>query len=173
MKDTPEDITALQRLVESSIERAGPYLRESFQMPGHSLSARQFVAHLRSETTVALATVTSRGEPRVAPVGAFFVRGRFMIPTLRTSARCSHVLRNPAISLSYYEGNDLAVIVHGSARCFGSEAPEFMEADALQRELTKSSVTQWGRPSDAVFLRVDAVRFYTFARYPERFPETV
>jgi hypothetical protein len=42
--------------------------------------------------------------------------------------------KRPAVSLTYYEGNDLAVIVHGRAVALGPDNPSFAELDALQRE---------------------------------------
>src|SRR5690348_8421490 len=101
----------LEEVLASSIERAGPYLRESFQMPEHSLSAAQLERHLQGkEWTIALATVTAKGEPRVGPIGSIFHDGRFNAPILRTAARVKHVMRNPAVSVSLYDGIDFAVI---------------------------------------------------------------
>jgi hypothetical protein len=39
MRETAADLERLQALLDDSIERAGPFLRSSFQLPGHSLSA--------------------------------------------------------------------------------------------------------------------------------------
>ena len=169
MYETAEDVENLRRLIESSIEHAGPYLRKALEMPERSLSAKQLVAVFDQDRTVVLATTTSKCEPRVAPIGAVLVRGHFMIPTLRTSARCRHIARNPAVSLSYHEGNELAVIVHGSARLVGPDGHEFAEAESLQRQSAKTSVSEWGRPGEAVFVRVEATRLFTFAREPQRY----
>lgn len=38
------------------------------------------------------------------------------MPTIRGAARARHLARRPAVSLSYFEGETLAVIVHGQAR---------------------------------------------------------
>src|SRR5260370_41016813 len=43
MRETQEDIERLQGLLDSSIERAGAFLRRSFQMPEHSLTAQQLI----------------------------------------------------------------------------------------------------------------------------------
>jgi hypothetical protein len=113
VKETPEDLRQLQELLDRSVERAGDFLKSAFQMPDHSLSAGQLVRHLRGVCHVALATTTQRGEPRVAPIHALFYRGRFHVPTVATAARARHVAQRPAVSLTYYEGSDLAVIAHG------------------------------------------------------------
>jgi hypothetical protein len=70
MKETPEDLKNLQDLLDESIERAGAFLRNSFEMPELSLSAGELVEVLHGSLTVAFSTITARDEPRVAPVGA-------------------------------------------------------------------------------------------------------
>ena len=57
MRETPEDIQRLQALLDNSIERAGAFLRRSFQMPEHSLTAQQLIDCWLDVQTVALATV--------------------------------------------------------------------------------------------------------------------
>ena len=66
----------LQALLDHSITQASPFLRASFEMPEHSLSAAQVIAHLQGSLTVALATSTARAEPRVAPIGALYTYAR-------------------------------------------------------------------------------------------------
>jgi hypothetical protein len=70
MRETQEDIERLQALLDNSIERAGAFLRRSFQMPQHSLAAQQLIDCWPDVQTVALATVTTKGEPRIAPISA-------------------------------------------------------------------------------------------------------
>ena len=164
-------MTTLQELLDASIARAGEYLRRSFRMPQHSLNAAQLTNHLEGEPiTIALATVTSKGEPRVAPVGAIFHAGRFAVPILRTAARVKHVRRNPAVSLSLDEDNDFAVIVHGKARVV-QDGDEFDALVARQRATGEGgTVLSWGPREEVAFLVVDPDVMFTFARYPDRFP---
>ncbi|MEA2394131.1 MAG: hypothetical protein QOJ82_2022, partial [Solirubrobacteraceae bacterium] len=115
MRETAADLQRLQALLDDSVARASPFLRSSFQMPERSLSAERLAAHLQGSLTVALATVTARGEPRVAPIAALFLRGSFHVPTVAESARARHVAQRPGVSLTYFEGTDLAVIAHGHA----------------------------------------------------------
>jgi len=168
MHETPNDLSALQDLLDRSIASAGAFLHNSFEMPAHSLSARQLVAYLTGLRTVALATVTARGEPRVAPTGAFFYRGRFAIPTVRSAARARHVAARPAVSLTLYDGNDLAIIAHGQAAISTTDDPDFAALESLQRAANGTSVRDWG--DDGVYLRVTAHALYTYARQPERYP---
>jgi hypothetical protein len=65
------------------------------------------------------------------------------------AAQARHLAARPAVSLTYYEGNDLAVIAHGQVAA-GKESPR-------------------GWSGDAVYLRLDAQRLFTYAREPERY----
>jgi hypothetical protein len=167
MKETKEDIELLQGLVDHSIEKAGNYLRACFEMPQHSLTANQIVRHMQGFKTVALATGTAQGEPRVAPVGSIFYRGQFHIPTVTSAARARHVAKRPAVSLSYFDSNDLAIIVHGNGEVLAQEHPDFGELDGILKEINGRGVLDWG---DGVYIRVLADKLFTFARHPEQFP---
>ncbi len=167
MHETTDDIVELEALLQRSIEQAGPFLRSSFEMPEKSLAARQLCRALDGIQTVAIATVTAKGEPRAAPIGAFLYRGRFYIPTTMESARVRHVRRRPGISLTRFDGIDFAVIVHGDAVVLGEEDPDFEILERIQRELTGSTVLDWGT---GAFIRVEATACYTFARFPDQFP---
>jgi hypothetical protein len=46
MRETPEDIERLQALLDTSIERAGAFLRRSFQIPQHSLTPQQLIDYV-------------------------------------------------------------------------------------------------------------------------------
>jgi hypothetical protein len=167
MKETADDLTWLQGLLERSIERAGAFLRSSFEMPEHSLSAAQLVRYLDGIPTVALATVTAQSEPRVAPIGAVFWRARFHIPTVATAARTRHLRARPAVSLTYYAGNDLAVLVHGRASIVMPDDALFGDLDVYHRSQSGGQgVNDWG---EGVFLRIEPDVLYTYARYPEQF----
>lgn len=167
MNETRQDLRDLTDLIDRSNSGAGTFLRSSFEIPDKSLSAGQLIHRLAGVVTIALGTVTSTGSPRVAPVIALFYRGKFHIPTVRNALRTRHVLANPEISLTLYEGIDFAVIVHGRAAIVGPHDREFEDLVALQVEHSGSSVVDWGDP---LFLRVDPTHLYTFARYPEQFP---
>jgi nitroimidazol reductase NimA-like FMN-containing flavoprotein (pyridoxamine 5'-phosphate oxidase superfamily) len=168
VRETPADLERLQALLDESIERASPFLRSSFERPAHSLSAAQLAGHLQGSLTVAFGTVTARGEPRVAPINAVFLRASFYIPTVAEAARARHLAQRPGASLTYYEGTDMAVVAHGHARIVEQEDPDFAELDAVQLELGKESPRSW--EGHGVYLHLQAARLYTFARHPEGFP---
>jgi hypothetical protein len=167
VREAAADLERLQAVLDSSREAAGPFLRSSFEMPEHSLTAAQLVAHLQGSLTVALATVTARREPRVAPINALFVHGAFCVPSVAQAARARHLAARPAASLTYYEGNDLAVIAHGQVALLRDGDPAFDEVDALQVQAGMESPRGWS--GDAVYLRLDAQRLFTYAREPARY----
>ena len=164
MQETPADLERLQAVLDRSMERAGPFLRASFEMPARSLSAAQLAARLHGSLTVALATVTARGEPRVAPIAAFLLRAVFYIPTVAEAARTRHLMRRPAVSLTYFEGIELAVIVHGRAAVVPEPDPAFAALDAVQRAIGNQSVREWA--GTGVYLCIEPATVATFARRP-------
>ncbi|GCE08460.1 pyridoxamine 5'-phosphate oxidase family protein [Dictyobacter aurantiacus] len=166
MKETPEDLQHLQIILDQSFEQAGSFLRHSFQMPDHSLSAAQLVRYLQGFTYIAFATATSRGEPRVAPIGSLFYRGHFYLPTTMSALRVKHIKRQSAVSLTHFAENSLAIIVHGHARILIPTHPEFAVIEQIQRAIQQGSPREWG---DGAYLRVEADVIYTYARYPERY----
>jgi hypothetical protein len=167
VRETAADLQRLQTLLDESAEQASPFLRSSFQIPAHSLTAAQLAAHLQRSLTVALGTVTARGEPRVAPVGAFFLRASFYVPTVAEAARAQQLARRPGASLTYFEGTDLAVVAHGQATILDEDHPDFAELDAIQVESGNESVRGW--QGQGVYLHLHAAKLFTFARDPERY----
>ena len=168
MRETPGDLEQLQELLDASTS-SGP--ASSCAAPSRCPSVPCRQPNWRGvldghPTTVALATTTAKGEPRVAPTDALFYRGFFHVPTVAASARARHVLKRPAVSLTYYEGNDLAVIVHGRAVALGADDPSFAKLDVLQREHGESP-SEWG---EGIFLRVEADVLYTYTSDPRRYP---
>ncbi len=164
MRETEDDVAWLQTVIDHSIESAGPYLRSSFRMPTHSLSPEQLVTLLDGILEVALATVTAKGEPRISPTGALFWRGRFYVPTLAAAARVKQLRRNHAVSLTYYQGVDIAVIVHGRAAFIEPSDEDFAELYELQQETSGQNVRGWGE--NPLYIRVDPDVIHSFARDP-------
>jgi hypothetical protein len=170
MHETSTDLTRLQELLDDSAQRASQFLRYSFEMPEHSLTAEQLAVHLNGSLTVALATVTDRGEPRVAPINAFFIRASFYIPTVAQSARARHLAKRPAASLTYYEGDALAVIAHGHVNIMDGQHPDFAELDATQVQAGNQSVTEWH--GNGIYLQLQPATLYTYAGTASDYPAT-
>jgi pyridoxine/pyridoxamine 5'-phosphate oxidase len=167
VRESASDLARLDRLLSDSITRASPFLRSAFEMPSHSLSAAQLATHLAGSLTVALATVTASGEPRVAPIAAFLLRGGFYVPTVAESARARHLAARPGASLTYYEGIDLAVLAHGRAEIIAATDPRFAELDETQVACGNQSVREWN--GEGVYLHIEPESLYTYAREPDRY----
>ncbi|MHB8574069.1 MAG: pyridoxamine 5'-phosphate oxidase family protein [Dehalococcoidia bacterium] len=170
MHETTADLERLQATIDRSIAEAGPFLRSSFQMPEHSFSAQQLVEFFGDNRVVALATATASGAPRVAPIGCFLNGGVFYIPTTRAAARSRMIARRPRVSLTAFEGIDLAVIVHGSARLIDEGAPEFDRLDAahLAGGMSSTSVRTWGKGGDGCFIAITPETLVSFTRVVSR-----
>ncbi|HXX77997.1 MAG TPA: GNAT family N-acetyltransferase [Ktedonobacteraceae bacterium] len=165
MRETQEDIERLQALLDHSIERAGAFLQRSFQMPEHSLTAQELIDYWQGAQTVAVATVTTKGEPRIAPIGSLLYHGEIYLPTVATAARTRHVMKRPAISLTLFRENELAIIVHGDAAIISPDHEDFETLESILYETTHTKAGEWG---EGVYLHIRAQAIYTYNRHPHR-----
>ncbi len=161
MRETRQEVERLQSLLDESYARAGPHLRTIFR-PELRFSAEELVDYFTGRRQIAVGTVTARGEPRVAPVDALLLDGKFHFGTHRSAARVRHLRANPAISLTYYERDELAVVVHGTAALveFGDDGFVSLDEAFLR--------VYGGTPSTAdegtVYVRVEPATMFTYAR---------
>jgi uncharacterized pyridoxamine 5'-phosphate oxidase family protein len=115
MHETGQDLEDLQRLLDTSYARAGEHLR-SIWGEDSRLGADGVSAELEGVQILDLATVTPRGEPRVAPVDGLFFRGHFWFGSAENSARFRNIRANPVVSGVVTRGLEtFLVIVHGRA----------------------------------------------------------
>lgn len=164
------DVNALQALIDRGTAEAGPSLRSTFELPEHAISARQLLRYWGSgHQQVALATVNTRSQPRVAPVGALLRGITFYVPTAAHSARVRHVWRNPSVSLTHWISQRIAVIAHGRAQVIEVADPDFGAIDA-----TWDGGEWWSRLRNdgaGVFLRIKPAHIYTWASDPASFAD--
>lgn len=162
------DIAMLQGVLDQSVAGASPWMRESFEMPDHTLKASQLVRYFAQVRDAALATVTPRGEPRVAPLGVLLSDGRFYVPTVAHASRVRHIATNPAVSLTHSINNAIAVIAHGSAKVVPDSTDEFARVDRLNPQ------ARWWRDVQArgigIYLRIDATHIYAWAARVADYP---
>src|SRR5213083_2045991 len=114
MRETPDDLAALQDLLDRSYAAAGPHLRRIIT-PERRLTAEQVSQRLSGMCLLALATVTSDGRPIVGPVDGIFFRGAFHFGSAPDSLRFRHIRARPRVSATHLPGEELAVTVHGTA----------------------------------------------------------
>ncbi len=168
MFETEAEIDALQALIDRSFAGAGAHLH-AIMSPHRRLTARQVVRYLQGIKHVALATVTARGEPRVAPLDSLFVHGRFVVTTGGRSKRLGHLRARPAVSLTHVIGDDVAVVVNGRAEIVERNDPRAAGFDAIATEIYGSSPFSWGE--GVVFIEIQPQTMFTYAPHPDRYPD--
>lgn len=164
----PSGSDELQAIIDRSTRAAGPYLRRTFELPDHALSAAQLTRYWDGRRQVALATVTASGAPRVAPVDALLRGASVYVPTARDAARVKHVRANVKVSCTHWVADQLAMLIHGEAEVVEPSHPDFEDVD-------RSYAESWWLPLRAsgsgVYLRIAPDRVFTWARDPRAFPE--
>jgi hypothetical protein len=157
--ETPEDLEALQRLIDSSYAAAGPHLL-SIHEPERRLTAAQVAERLEG-----MATVTADCRPIVGPVDGIFYRGGFYFGSSPDSIRFRHIARRPQVSATHLPGEELAVTVHGRAVRVDVQGAE---GAGLRRTLLEVYVPRYGPEwvqfldSEPVYARIDAQRMFAF-----------
>jgi hypothetical protein len=163
--ETEEELAALQELLDASFARAGEHILSMFGAE-HRMSAPQ-VSGFRGLRQVAVATVNSRGEPRVAPRNASFIHGRFILAANSKSTMVGRLARRPSIGMTYFE-DDLMIVLHGTALPFRRESPGFESTRPEWERAHGKSLRELGDIN--LLIRVDAANMLAFAQYPQSFP---
>ncbi|HLW18223.1 MAG TPA: pyridoxamine 5'-phosphate oxidase family protein [Actinomycetota bacterium] len=172
MHETADDLAELQGLLDRSFANAGSHLLSIFDPP-RRLDAEQLSEMLKGMRLLNVATVTAKGEPRVGPVDGHFHRGRFYFGSSPESFRFKHIRARPAVSAAHTVGEQIAVVVHGTATIIDVMSPEqdsfraqLMETygkdPAFAAYLEKHGVDWDDWFSDALYARIDAEKMFTF-----------
>lgn len=166
MYERPEDLTALQRVIDDSYRAAGPHMLD-ISTPERRLDAMQLAAELDGMRLLTLATSTRDGRPINGPVDGIFYRGQFHFGSAYTSVRHRHLCERPTVSATHLPGEHLAVTVHGDAEFIDVAADEHAE---FRQALLDIYVPRFGREwSDmlddgtAWYARIRARRLFTFS----------
>jgi hypothetical protein len=159
MYETTEDLIALSDLLDRSYARAGAHLRSIFT-PERRISAEDLVTLLTGVQVLNLATVTRACAPRVAPVDGLFYRGRFWFGSAAASVRFTHLRERAQISASHTRGEELAVIVHGTATMVDTGDPAHAGFATYYSEIYGFGWEAWDIPVQ--FARIDATHLYTY-----------
>ncbi len=164
MHETPDDLTALQQLLDASDARAGAHLR-SIITPQRRLTARQLAEVLTGMRLLVLATVTADGRPIAGPVDGIFYRGAFHFGSAPDSLRFRHIRARPQVSATHVPGEELAVTVHGRAIELDMTA---LENAGLRQTVLDIYVPRYGADweqfldRETTYARIDAERMFTF-----------
>ena len=162
MHESPEDLKELQRLLDDSYASAGAHLL-SIHTPKRRMKAKALASILTGVRVLNLATVTARGEPLVGPVDGLFFRGRFYFGSSPESVRFRHIRSRPAVSASHTVGEELAVVVHGTARVIDVQTEEGFRSYC--REVYGTGWESWG--TGAPYAVIDPRRMFAFGSAPK------
>jgi hypothetical protein len=155
--ETPEDIAELQRVLDRSHASAGVHLQRIFSEE-RRVPAAELPGRLQGVQVLALATVTARGEPRVAPVDGHLYRGKIWFGSAPDSMRFRHIRARPSVSATITHGEDFALVVHGVAHEIDYDAPEHEGFRAYLTEVYDG--TGWARGNPYAW--IEPWRMYTF-----------
>ena len=165
MLETPQELECLQALLDDSMAGAGPHLRGIIS-DERRLDARQLTERLTGMRLLVLATVTADGRPLAGPVDGYFLHGTFWFSSGTESVRMRHLAARPAMSATHLPGEDLAVTVHGRARCFpmGDAACAELRQAMLDEYLPKQgpAFREWLESADALGARIEPEKIFTF-----------
>lgn len=142
MHETPEDLKALQAVLDDSYAKAGKHLL-SIHTPNWRINAEEIVERLTGMVVLNLATVNSRGEPIVGPVDGMFFRGRFFCGSSVDSLRAKHIRATPVVSVTHVRGEELAVVVHGTAKEVDKQSELGQSFRKYIVEIYGQEMTEW------------------------------
>ena len=164
MYETPDDLRAMQSVLDESYAAAGPHLLEVIP-PARRLDAASLAARLDGMKLLVLATVSSDGRPIAAPVDGIFYRGRFHFGSSPESIRFRHIRRQPAVSATHLDGEQFSLTVHGVAEMVDIKAAEHADfRRALLDIYTPRYGPEWEAFVDSgpVYARIEPRRMFSF-----------
>jgi len=150
--------------MQTSKSKSGDHLNSLFGL-GEWLSAQQVSHHLQGIRNVALATVNSKSEPRVAPLEAVLFHGRFYVALQSDSTRVRQITNRPAASITYTRDDDVLITVNGSATLVRTGEADFAGLDAEWKKRYGGDV--W---DSVVFVKLNPTHVVAYAINPELFP---
>jgi hypothetical protein len=167
--ETPEDLAALQELIDRSYAGAGTHLLRILT-PERRLTAEQVAERLTGMVLLSLATATADGRPIVGPVDGIFYRGSFHFGSAPDSVRFRHIYARPHVSATHLPGEQLSVTVHGRAVPVDVGSPE---QAGFRQALLDIYVPRYGAEwekfldSGVAYARIDADRMFTYNMAPD------
>lgn len=144
MRETEDDLDALQRLLDASFAGSGEHLRTAFDQE-HRLAAAELVDALAGLFEMHLAVLTSSGDPMVAPVDGFVLRGRICLGLPKSSVRARLLRRDPRVSVSF-NSEAVAFIAHGRFVEVTEGHPMFDVFEETSRQLYIDRYGDWFGP---------------------------
>jgi hypothetical protein len=155
MRETPKELKELQALLDASLSRSTSHLR-SIITSERSLTAEQLTQVLTGMCTLALSTVTAKGEPRISGVDGHFLHGKWHFGTARSAAKARHLAARSAVSAAHMRGEDLGVFTHGKVEILnpqdGEPAADWPDLLAYFKDFYGEDFFDWD--NDVVYYRL-------------------
>lgn len=161
MYETETELRWLQDLIEGSFARSGAHLR-SIMSERYRVDAVATARYLQGIRHLVLSTVTAKGEPRVSPVDGLFVHGRFHLSSDASAVKVRHLRARPAVSAAHAVGDDVAVVVHGTAEVIQPGHDSCAALDEVWRGIYESTPRDWS--PDGVYVRIEPATMFTYCR---------
>jgi Pyridoxamine 5'-phosphate oxidase len=154
MRETSEELTELQALLDASLSRSTAHLRSI--VVERTLTADKLTEILTGMCTLALSTVTAKGEPRISGADGHFLHGKWHFGTARTAAKARHLAARPAASAAHMLGEDLGVFTHGTVEILnpedGEPAADWPDLLAYFKDFYGENAFDWD--AEVVFYRL-------------------
>ena len=163
MYETPDEVAALQRLLDASHTSATEHLRNIIN-DDRTLTAPDLVALLTGMKVLNLATVTAGGEPRISAVDGHFLHATWTFSTDGSAAKAKHMQARPVVSVAHVDGEQLGVFSHGRAERMAPEDPDWDETLRHWTDHYESSPLSWGEDVRLYRLRPSWMVGYAFKR---------
>ncbi len=151
MYEQAEDLESLQQLLDRSLSAASEHLR-SIIRPGRVPTAAELVRHLGGMRTLAVATVSAGGRPRVSGVDGHLLRGHWIFTTSGSSVKATDLRSRPEVSAAYLEGDSYGVFTHGDAEFLDPGHPDLGWVDEHLSRHYGASPSTWG--PDIAYVRI-------------------
>jgi len=143
---TPDELAALQALIDRSVRTATPSVADSVAYPERQMTAAELVDTWQRARLVAMATVGAAGQPHVAPVHATLRGTTLHLVVYENAVRRADLRSNPRVAFTTWLDGAVA-IAYGRAR----EVPDSLRDARPGRS---------GTPRRVVALEVRLTRVY-------------
>ena len=154
MRETAEELDELQALLDASLSRSTSHLRSI--VTDRTVTAEQLTKILTGMCTLAVSTVTAKGEPRISGADGHFLHGKWLFGTARSAAKARHLAARPAVSVAHLRGEDLGVFTHGKVEILnpadGEQAADWPELLAYLKDFYGDDAFDWD--TEVVFYRL-------------------
>jgi hypothetical protein len=165
MLESPDELTALQALLDKSFLAAGPHMAEIITSE-RRMTAEAICGRLQGMRLISVATATVDGRPLVGPVDGYFLHGSFFFSAGRDSVKMRHLAARPHVSALHLPGEELSIAVHGTAELFdvhdqiGDELRQAMLDHYLPT--AGAAFETWLNETDSLGARIVAEKMFTF-----------